>query len=52
MLGQEIEILVNEKQTAGFYTVSFNASNLPSGMYVYQLRIGDYAERKKMTLLK
>ena len=52
VLGQEITVLVNEYQEAGPKTVSFDASNLPSGVYFYRLTAGSFTDIKKMTLLK
>ena len=52
VLGNEIAVLVNEEKSAGIYEVEFDATNLPSGVYLYQLRAGDYTETKKMVLLK
>jgi hypothetical protein len=52
VLGREIGVLVNEPKSPGIYEAEFNASGLPSGIYFYQLRAGDYAETKKMTLMK
>ena len=52
ILGKEITTLVNKKQSAGNYTVSFDASNLPSGVYIYQLQTGSFSAAKKMVLLK
>ncbi|MEW5798835.1 MAG: T9SS type A sorting domain-containing protein [Bacteroidota bacterium] len=52
MLGKEIATLVNNKQSAGAYTVPFNASAYPSGIYFYTLRAGNSAETKKMLLVK
>ena len=52
ILGREIETLVNEKQNAGTYEVTFNGSNLSSGIYFYTLSAGDYKETKKLVLLK
>ena len=51
-LGREIETLVNEKQTAGTYEATFNASQYSSGVYFYKLISGDFMESKKMTLIK
>ncbi len=51
-MGREIKTLVNETKDKGSYNVSFNASSLPSGVYFYQLRSGDYISTKKMVLLK
>jgi len=52
MLGQEIAILVNEKKSPGVYTVQWNASKLPSGVYFYQLRAGTISQAKNLLLLK
>jgi hypothetical protein len=52
VLGEAVVTLVNEEKTMGNYTVDFNASNLPSGVYFYQLKAGNFAESKKMILLK
>jgi len=52
VLGREVAMLVNEEKQAGEYEVEFNAANLPSGIYFYQLKAGQYSETKKMVLLK
>lgn len=52
MLGREVAVLVNENKPAGQYTIEFNASNLPSGTYVYKLTAGSYNVVKKMSLVK
>ncbi|HOP51055.1 MAG TPA: T9SS type A sorting domain-containing protein, partial [Ignavibacteriales bacterium] len=52
MLGQEVATLVNDNLQAGTYTVDFNASNLNSGIYVYELRSGAVKIAKKMMLVK
>jgi hypothetical protein len=51
-LGQKVATLVNRKQSAGSYTVQFDASELPSGVYFYTLRAGDLVSTKKMILMK
>lgn len=50
--GKEIRTIVNEFQTAGYYSVNFNAGNLSSGIYFYTLTSGDLVITKKMTLIK
>ncbi len=52
ILGEEVAKLVNERQLPGEYTVKFDASNLPSGIYIYTLRTENYISTKKMLLLK
>ncbi|MFC2083538.1 T9SS type A sorting domain-containing protein [Bacteroidota bacterium] len=51
-LGQEIEILVSEIQGEGYYTVPFDAGNLPSGIYFYQLITDYFTDVKKMVVAK
>jgi len=52
LLGQEVAILVNEEQVAGVYEVTFDAAQLPSGIYFYSINAGDFVATKKMILLK
>ena len=52
VLGNEIATLVNEQKPAGIYEVTWYAENLPSGVYFYQLKAGNYMDTKKMVLLK
>jgi len=53
ILGREVRILINnEMKSAGQYTINFEASTLPSGVYLYRLQAGDYVQVKKMMLLK
>lgn len=52
ILGEEVSRLVNGFRQAGEYQTQWNASNVSSGIYFYRLRAGDYAETKKMVLLK
>jgi len=52
ILGEEIKILLNEEKEAGYHSINFNASDLPSGVYFYQLRANNFVETKKMLLLK
>ena len=52
LLGREIRTLVNEKLHAGYHELHINASDLPSGVYVYRIQSGDFVQSKKMLLLK
>jgi len=51
-LGEEIAELVNEFRKGGSYQVTFDAAELPSGIYVYQISSGNYIETKKMLFIK
>lgn len=51
-LGREVKTLVDEQQSAGTYSVEFNASNLPSGIYFYRIRTPEKTEVRKMILAK
>ena len=51
-LGNEIATLVNEELPAGSYEITFDSTELPSGVYFYQLRADNFVETKKMILLK
>ena len=52
ILGKEIVTLVNEKQVAGLHTIDFNAVQLSTGVYFYQIQAGDFTQTKKMLLVK
>jgi photosystem II stability/assembly factor-like uncharacterized protein len=54
ILGNEVATLVDEYRNAGSYNAQFTINNvqLSSGVYFYQLRVGNYLETKKMVLLK
>ncbi len=51
-LGEELKVLVNGLQEANSYTINFNASELPSGTYIYRLETAGNIETKKMILMK
>ncbi|HZW40025.1 MAG TPA: YCF48-related protein [Ignavibacteriaceae bacterium] len=52
VLGNEVTTLVNEVKPAGKYEVSWDAANYSSGMYLYQIKAGNYTDTKKMLLMK
>jgi probable HAF family extracellular repeat protein len=52
LLGNEVATLINEEKPAGVYEVEFNAAQLSSGVYFYQLQTGLLTESKKMILTK
>ncbi len=51
-LGQEVATLVNNTMEAGYHEITFDASHLASGMYIYRIQAGDFVAVKKMLLLK
>ncbi len=52
LLGQEVKNLINKHQFSGVYEVKFDASDMNSGIYIYQLQAGIFQETKKMILIK
>ena len=52
MLGQKIVELVNGRKNAGWHTISFDASQLASGIYIYRITSGNYVKTNKMLLIK
>jgi endonuclease I len=56
ILGNEVVTLVNEYRDAGMYEIDFNSSSIKhhtsSGVYFYQLQVGNFVETKKMILMK
>ena len=52
LLGREVKTLVNEEKKAGYHSIDFNGSDLPSGIYFYRLQTGDFVQTRKMILLK
>jgi hypothetical protein len=52
ILGREVATLVDRKMKAGTHTISFNATELPSGIYLYSMDTGDFREVKKMAVIK
>jgi len=51
-LGQEVKTLVNDFKEKGIHKVNFDASDLPSGVYIYSIQANDFMQSKKMILLK
>jgi len=52
VLGREVRTLVDERQSAGYYTVTLDAGKLTSGIYFYRIKAGNYSSVKKLVLLK
>ncbi|MFI5251758.1 MAG: T9SS type A sorting domain-containing protein [Bacteroidota bacterium] len=52
LLGQKVASLVDEVQNEGYKAVSFNATNLPSGVYFYRLQANNFTDVKKFIIMK
>lgn len=52
LLGMEVATLVNGELSAGTHRVTFDAANLPSGVYFYRIDAGSFSDVRKMALLK
>ena len=57
ILGQEVKTLVNEKKTAGYYSVKWDGTNetgkkVSSGIYIYKMKSGNFIETKKLIILQ
>jgi hypothetical protein len=52
LLGQEVALLVNDSQKAGYHSVTWNAQGSPSGVYFFRLTAGTFVETRKLVLLR
>ena len=52
LLGREVATLMEGNRAAGVYTITWDASTLSSGMYLYVLRAGNFTETRKMLLVR
>ena len=52
MLGRQVGMPVNKVLEAGCHELTFDASDLPSGIYLYQIETGDFVQTKKMILMR
>jgi len=52
IFGREVAVLINEVKEPGKYTVTFNANDLPSGLYFYKLQTVKFANTRKLVVLK
>jgi hypothetical protein len=51
-LGQQVAVLIDRTQDAGFHEVKFDGSAMASGVYFYRLKAGDYVETKKLVMVR
>jgi len=47
-----VAVLIDGLRTAGYHEITFNAQNLPSGVYFYRMQAGSYTETKKLLLVR
>jgi len=52
LMGQEVQVIKNEFMQAGLHQVQFDASSLPSGMYIYKLETANFVQARKLMLMK
>jgi hypothetical protein len=52
ILGREVAVLVNGVKNAGSHTVTWDAAGLPTGVYFYRLRAGEFSESKRLALIR
>ena len=52
LVGQVVQVVVDEYQAAGYKEFTFDANELPAGIYLYKLQVGNYSSVKRMTLVK
>jgi hypothetical protein len=50
--GEKVVTLVNQRQEAGYHTVTWDASGMASGIYFYRLQAGDFVQTRKMVLIR
>ncbi len=52
MLGQQLEILLNETRQAGRHEVTFDATGLSSGVFIYRIEAGEHVNTRQMMMVK
>ncbi len=52
LMGREVATLVNDERSAGFHTISWDASDIATGIYFYRLEANGFTDVKKMLFLK
>ncbi len=51
-IGRKVSTLIHQKMTAGSHSITFDASGMPSGVYIYRLKADGFSQSRKMLLLK
>jgi hypothetical protein len=52
VMGQQVTTLLNRDLKAGYHSITWNAADVPSGIYFYRLNAGNFTDMKKMVLIK
>ena len=52
LLGQQVSVLINGEVSAGSHAVTFDGSDLASGVYFYRIHAGDFVQTKKLMILR
>jgi flagellar hook assembly protein FlgD len=52
ILGQKVATLINQMQDVGYKSVTWDASNAASGVYIYRMQAGEFTETKKLVVTK
>ena len=52
ILGRRLAVLIDEQKEAGYHSLIWQASNVPTGVYFYRIKTGDFEKTRKMMLLK
>ena len=52
IFGESIGKIINEYQSAGYKSITFDARNISSGVYFYRIRVGSFSDTKKMVVIK
>ena len=50
ILGQEVKTLINQEMSAGIHRNTLNMQNMPSGLYFYRMKAGQFSKKNKMML--
>ena len=52
LLGQQVATLVNERKTAGSYSIQWNAQGVATGVYIYRIKACNFVQTRKLVVVK